>query len=107
LDANRDFRENFRKNKFYDYKKIREYIQYTYEIDYLNQTRKMIKDPDGFTNLRADKSENATIIEKIKSGTYVEVIDDTGDWWNVEVMEEKDHRTYKKGYVHKSRIINE
>jgi hypothetical protein len=25
----------------------------------------------------------------------------------VEVMEEKDHRTYKKGYVHKSRIINE
>lgn len=108
LDANRDFREDLRKNKFYGYEKLREYIQYSYEIDYLNQTRKIIKDPDGYTNLRADKNANSKVIEKIKTGTYVEVIDDTGDWWYIEVIEyKKDHLIYKQGYVHKSRIVNE
>lgn len=57
-----------------------------------------IHDPDGFTNLRKDRSTNSKILQKIKSGEHIEVLDNTGDWFLVQTKEGQ------KGYVHKSRI---
>ena len=92
------------KNKFYNFEELKSYIEYSYEVDYLNEKRKQIKDPDGYTNLRSGKSTNSEVVEKLKTGTYVEIIDDSEDWWYVEVMEDKKIREYKKGYVHKSKV---
>lgn len=57
-----------------------------------------IQDPDGFTNLRKDKNASSQILQKIKTGEQIEVLDQNGDWWLVVSKEGK------KGYVHKSRI---
>lgn len=74
----------------FDYKKIPDYIN--------NKHR--IQDPDGFTNLRKDKSTSSEIIQKIKSGEQIEILDNSGDWFLVRTKEGKE------GYVHKSRIKN-
>ena len=92
LLSNRYLREDFRKNNFYNFSELKGYIENTFEVDFLNQTRKQIKDPDGYTNLRSGKSTNSEVVEKLKTGTYVEVI------------EGEKIREYKKGYVHKSKI---
>lgn len=60
----------------------------------------IIQDSDGFTNLRKDKTATSEILQKIKSGSAIDVLDNTGDWWFVQTKEGK------KGYVHKSRIVN-
>jgi len=57
-----------------------------------------IQDPDGFTNLRKDKSTTSEVIQKIKSGEQIEVLDNLGDWFLVQTKEGK------KGFIHKSRI---
>ncbi len=57
-----------------------------------------IQDPDGYTNLRKDKDKSSEIIEKIKSGSHIQVLDNSGDWFLVKTKEGK------QGYVHKSRV---
>ena len=57
-----------------------------------------ISDPDGYTNLREGKSTSSKILGTIKSGEKIEVLDTTGDWWQVMT---KDNEI---GYIHKSRI---
>lgn len=59
-----------------------------------------IEDPDGYTNLRKEKNTVSDVLQKIKSGEYIDVLDNTGDWFLVKTKEGK------KGYVHKSRIKN-
>ncbi|WP_333597217.1 SH3 domain-containing protein [Chryseobacterium flavum] len=63
-----------------------------------NKTAFYIQDPDGYTNLRKDKNSSSEIIQKIKTGEQIEVLDQNGDWWFVVSKEGK------KGYVHKSRV---
>ena len=58
-----------------------------------------IEDKDGYTNLRKEKSSSSEILQKIKSGEQIEVLDKTGDWFLVKTKEGK------TGYVHKSRIV--
>ncbi|MPS72952.1 MAG: SH3 domain-containing protein [Chryseobacterium sp.] len=58
----------------------------------------IIQDPDGYTNLRKEKNVQSEILQKIKSGEYIEVLENTGDWFLVKTKEGE------KGYVHKSRI---
>lgn len=58
----------------------------------------IIQDSDGYTNLRKQKSSSSEILQKIKTGEHIEVLDNTGDWFLVKTKEGK------KGYVHKSRI---
>ena len=60
-----------------------------------------INDPDGYTNLRSGKSTSATILQTIKSGSIIEVSNNTGDWWQIITTDGK------KGYVHKSKIKSE
>lgn len=63
-----------------------------------NAQQYTISDPDGYTNLRTDKNPQSGILQRIKSGEKIEVLDDTGDWWKVKTTESK------IGYIHKSRI---
>lgn len=58
----------------------------------------IIRDPDGYTNLRKDKNTSSDILQKVKSGEHIEVLDNTGDWFLVKTKEGKE------GYIHKSRI---
>lgn len=94
---------NFYDNKIKSYK-ISDKIdikQFDYEKipDYINNIR-TIQDPDGFTNLRKDKSTSSEILQKIKSGEHIEILDNSEDWFLVKTKEEKE------GYVHRSRIKN-
>ena len=57
-----------------------------------------ISDPDGYTNVREGKSTSSKILGTVKSGEKIEVLDTTGDWWQVMT------RDKKIGYIHKSRI---
>lgn len=57
-----------------------------------------IQDPDGFTNLRKDKSTSSEVLQRIKSGEHIEVLDNSEDWFLVKTSEGK------QGYVHKSRV---
>lgn len=58
----------------------------------------IIIDPDGYTNLREEKSATSEILQKINSGENIQVLDNSGDWLLVKTKEGKE------GYVHKSRI---
>ena len=57
-----------------------------------------ISDPDGYTNVREGKSISSKILGTVKSGEKIEVLDTTGNWWQVMT---KDNEI---GYIHKSRI---
>ena len=57
-----------------------------------------ISDPDSYTNVREDKSTSSKILGTVKSGEKIEVLDTTGNWWQVMT---KDNEI---GYIHKSRI---
>ena len=57
-----------------------------------------ISDPDGYTNVREDKSTSSKILGTVKSGEKIEVLDTTGNWWQVMTKDNK------IGYIHKSRI---
>ncbi|GEN78116.1 SH3 domain-containing protein [Chryseobacterium hagamense] len=58
----------------------------------------VIQDPDGYTNLRKDKSTSSPISQKINSGENIEVINNTGDWFLIKT------KKGLTGYVHKSRV---
>lgn len=58
-----------------------------------------IQDPDGYTNLRKDKNAQSEILQQVKSGEHIEVLDNSGDWFLVKTQEGNE------GYIHKSRII--
>jgi hypothetical protein len=60
-----------------------------------------IRDPDGYTNLRKDKNGTSDIIEKVKSGEKIEVLDNSGNWWLIQT------KSGKKGYVYKTKIKSE
>jgi len=57
-----------------------------------------IEDPDGYTNLRRNKNISSEILQKVKSGEPIEVLDNTSDWFLVKTKEGKE------GYIHKSRV---
>lgn len=62
------------------------------EYDYV------INDPDGFTNLRKDKSSTSVIIQKVKSGEKVEILNDLGNWWLIKT------NSGNTGYVYKTKL---
>ncbi|REC63980.1 SH3 domain-containing protein [Chryseobacterium pennae] len=63
-----------------------------------SQSSAIIIDLDGYTNLRKDKNTSSEILQKIKSGEHIEVLDNARDWFLVKTKEEKE------GYIHKSRL---
>ncbi len=86
-------------NEYYDpsFSKISE-IEIILKKSY---SKNHIQDNDGYSNLRKDKNSASEILQKIKSGEHIDVLDNTGDWYLIKSKEGK------LGYVHKSRISAE
>ncbi|MCS3868583.1 hypothetical protein J3D55_001499 [Chryseobacterium ginsenosidimutans] len=61
-------------------------------------SKNYIQDPDGYTNLRKDKTTTSEVLQKINSGQHIDILDNSGDWFLIKTKEGK------TGYVHKSRI---
>jgi len=57
----------------------------------------VINDPDGYTNVRSDKSSKSEILFVLYENQRFEVINDNGNWWKIK------HEN-KYGYIHKSRV---
>lgn len=83
------------------------YVSYLVENSKISQISQFLKqkyamnkisDPDGFTNLRKDKSTSSEILQKIKSGEHIEVVDNTDKWFFVKTKEGKE------GYIYGNRI---
>ncbi|MDY0988687.1 Bacterial SH3 domain protein [Flavobacterium sp. ACN2] len=92
---------NFYKNTIIPKNKIAlKNFNYQNYTQYLRQTAK-ITDPDGYTNLRKEKNTSSEILQKINTGSEVQVLDNSGDWWLVQTKEGK------KGYVYKTKIKEE
>lgn len=98
-----DFIITLEKNNYFDNEDLKYFIKlFQTKQEFLNDSSPVkvyyIYDPDGYTNLRKEKSTHADILQKINSGEHIEVLDDTGDWFLVKTKEGK------TGYVHKSRV---
>jgi hypothetical protein len=57
-----------------------------------------IQDPDGYTNLRKERNTQSEVLQQIKSGEKIEVLNNEGSWWLVKTKEGK------QGYVYYDRI---
>ncbi len=57
-----------------------------------------IDDPDGYTNVREERSAASKILFKLNVGDRISVVSKEGAWWEIMYKE-------KKGFVHKSRIV--
>lgn len=91
-------------NNYYGLEKLKEYATIIYEPEIDSEESQIIykiNDPDGYTNLRMENNKISSILEKIKTGEIVEVIEQSGDWYLVKT------RTGNQGYVHKSKIKSE
>jgi hypothetical protein len=65
----------------------------------------IIKDPDGFCNVRADAGNQSKIEDTLTNGRFVYHLEDDeikNNWVLVDYHKGKDHHT---GYIHKSRIV--
>jgi hypothetical protein len=64
----------------------------------------IINDPDGYTNVRADKSSSSSVIYEIyDENKRFEIIDDSGAWW--EIKFDIDEYPYEIiGFIHNSRV---
>ena len=103
IDTENNIKEKVQENKSDGYEsytitnsKINQISKYLKEKHLLNK----IVDPDGYTNLRKDKNSSSEILQKVKSGEHIEVLDNTGDWFLVKTKEGKE------GCIHKSRITS-
>uniref|UniRef100_UPI0039A6D05A SH3 domain-containing protein n=1 Tax=Ornithobacterium rhinotracheale TaxID=28251 RepID=UPI0039A6D05A len=70
-------------------------------IIYLKKYHAKINDPDGYINLRKEKSTQSEVIQIINSGESIEVLDNSDEWFEVKT---KDGNI---GFVHKSRVKTE
>jgi hypothetical protein len=97
---------SFEKNNYYGYEDLRFFVKVFHTTQENNDKTAEIKvyyiqDPDGFTNLRKDKNSTSDIIQKIKSGEKIDVLDDSGNWWFIQT------KSGNKGYVYKTKIKTE
>lgn len=95
-----ELKEIFQKNKYYGYVDLEKYSKNYELLKEDNQEKKYstVQDADGFTNLRKEKNSLSEILQTIRSGEKVGILDSSGDWWLVVTKQDR------KGYVHKSRI---
>ncbi|SMP11136.1 SH3 domain-containing protein [Flavobacterium hercynium] len=100
LKSDYDFENRLKLSNYYNDTEIKELVE-NYNIlklDDVSETFFKINDPDGYTNLRKYQNTSSEILQRIVSGSEIEVLDNSGDWWLVETREGK------RGYVHKTRI---
>ena len=58
----------------------------------------VLDDPDGFTNLRSQKSASSQVVARVNQGEQFYTYTQDGSWWQVMT------RDGKVGYIHVSRI---
>jgi len=100
LIKNPDYKSYLKKNKYFNFQRLRDYVELLYGQNPNSEIENIyrINDPDGYTNLRKDKNSASDIVEKIKSGDRIEVLDNSGNWWFIQT------KSGKKGYVYKTKI---
>ena len=64
----------------------------------------IINDPDGYTNVRADKSSSSSVIYEIydENKRFV-IIDDSGEWWKIK-FDINEYPYEIIGFIHNSRV---
>ncbi|SNR31310.1 SH3 domain-containing protein [Flavobacterium sp. ov086] len=104
LNSNSSYKQFLIKNDFFQHKRLKEYVENLYGEDPNSSNNNItykIQDADGYTNLRKEKNSTSIIVEKVKSGEKIEVLDNSGDWWLVQT------NSGNKGYIYKSKIKSE
>lgn len=81
-------------NVYYKFNILPIFEKYTSQ-DYI------IQDLDGYTNLRKGKNTSSEILQKIKTGEEINVLDKSNDWWYIQT------KSGNKGYVYKTKIKSE
>lgn len=97
---------SFEKNDYYGHEDLRFFVKVFHTAQENNDKISEAKiyytqDPDGFTNLRKDKNSTSDIIQKIKSGEKIDVLDESGNWWFIQT------KSGNKGYVYRTKIKTE
>jgi hypothetical protein len=65
----------------------------------------IINDPDGFTNVRENKSVSSKVMGRLyKDDIFLYSFDRDDDQW-VGVFYSKSDKSYIQGYIHKSRLL--
>ena len=63
-----------------------------------------INDPDGYTNVRSGKSTSTDIIHQIyDENKLFELIDDSGNWWEIKIDSEDDET--KTGFIYYTKVF--
>lgn len=91
------------KLKDFDFPMLKKYTKIYFALKSEDQPTSfgIIKDQDGYTNLRKEKNSSSEIIQRINTGSKIEILDNSGEWWLVQTKDGK------KGYVFKSKIESE
>lgn len=100
IHKNKKILESFKKNNYFGNERLKIFSENLNVIDKTEEKASnfYINDPDGYTNLRKDKSTSSEILQKVKTGEQIEVLNDTGDWFLIKTKEGKE------GYIHKNRL---
>lgn len=68
----------------------------------LAQEFAVIADPDGYTNVRKENNAHSQILDKLKNGHLVCIMNPEGNWWNIDYASNKEE--LKVGYIYKDRF---
>ena len=103
IEDNPEFKNKLKKENFYNFERLKEYILIIYQNkDDKNDIKTyIIRDTDGYTNLRKEKSTTSAILEKVKTGETIEVLEQSGDWYLVKT------KAGNQGYIFKTKIVSE
>ena len=77
-----NFLKNLKNNNYYSFSLLKSYSENRSDLDNNDiSTDYYIEDSDGFTNLREQKNANAKILQTIKNGEKVGVLNSEENWW--------------------------
>lgn len=94
-----NFLKNLKNNNYYSFSLLKSYSEKKSDLDNNDiSTDYYIEDSDGFTNLRKQKNVNAKILQTIKNGEKIEVLNGEENWWLIKTQEGKE------GYVYYNKI---
>jgi len=104
IASNSKYKTFLKQNNYFNFQRLKDYVENVYGGDSDSEETNVIfkiNDPDGYTNLRKEKNSTSDIVEKVKSGEKIEVLDDSTNWWLVKT------KTGNQGYVYKTKIKSE
>lgn len=73
----------------------------------IEESYAVIHDPDGFVNVRQEKSAKSPIQGKIYNDDIFTCFPDNSDWWKIVQLDngKTDNSNLLEGYIHKNRIV--